>query len=129
MNSGKTVFSQIMEFLPKYQFDSIVNKYKGDYRIRRFSCRDQFLTMCFAQLTYHETLRDIEACLNAQPQKLYHMGIKGRVNRTNLSNANENRDWRIYAELAQTLINRARVLYKNDNKFRLDIENTVYDLV
>lgn len=128
MNTGKTVFSQVMEFVPKYQFDKIVDKYKGDYRTRKFSCWDQFLTMCFAQLTYRESLRDIEVCLNAQPQKLYHMGIKGHVNRTNLANANENRDWRIYAEFAQILIARARDLYKDDDDFTLDIENTVYAL-
>ena len=126
MNSGKTIFSQIMDFIPKYQFDKIVDKYKGDFRTRSFSCWDQFLTMCFAQLTYRDSLRDIEACLNAQPQKLYHMGIKGHVNRTNLSNANENRDWRIYAEFAQILIHKARRLYKDDNDFSIELENTVY---
>jgi len=128
MNSGKTIFSQIMDFISKYQFDKIVDKYKGDYRVRNFCCWDQFLTMCFAQLTYRESLRDIESCLNAQPQKLYHMGIKGHVNRTNLSNANENRDWRIYAEFAQILITKARRLYKDDNDFSIELENTVYAL-
>lgn len=128
MNSGKTVFSQIIEFFPKYQFNKIVNKYKGDYKTRHFSCWDQFLSMSFAQLTFRESLRDIEACLNAQPQKLYHIGIKGKVTRTNLANANKNRDWRIYAELAQILISKARKLYKYDNDFKIDLENTVYAL-
>lgn len=88
MYTGKTIFSQIMSFIPKYEFDKRVIKYKGNYRIRQFSCWDQFLCMSFAQLTYRESLRDIEACLNAQPNKLYHMGIKGNVTRTNLAHAN-----------------------------------------
>ena len=95
MNEGKTVFSQIMSFFPKYEFDDKVFKYAGNYKVRHFSCWDQFLSMSFAQLTNRSSLRDIEACLNAQPQKLYHMGIRGNVTRTNLSNANQNRDWRI----------------------------------
>ena len=92
MNTGQTIFSQIMSFIPKYEFDKRVIKYKGNYKIRHFSCWDQFLCMCFAQLTYRSSLRDIEACLNAQFNKLYHMGIRGNVSRTNLARANENRD-------------------------------------
>lgn len=116
MNTGKTIFSQIISFIPKYEFDKRVIKYKGNYRIRQFSCWDQFLSMSFAQLTYRESLRDIEACLNAQPNKLYHMGIKGHVSRTNLANANRKRDWRIYAEFAQVLISLARKIYQDDQR-------------
>jgi len=128
MNPGQTIFSQIMSFIPKYEFDKRVNKYKGNYRIRQFSCWDQFLCMSFAQLAYRESLRDIEVCLNAQPNKLYHMGIKGHVSRTNLANANRKRDWRIYAEFAQVLISHARKLYHNDPDFIVDLDNTIYAL-
>ncbi len=128
MNEGKTVFSQIMGYFSKYEFDKIVMKYKGNYKMRHFSCWDQFLCMSFAQLTYRSSLRDIEACLNAQPQKLYHMGIKGNVTRTNLANANQNRDWRIYAEFAQYLISQARNLYQNDELENLDLDNIIYAL-
>ena len=128
MNTGKTIFSQIMSFMPKYEFDKRVIKYKGNYRIRQFSCLDQFLCMSFAQLTYRESLRDIEVCLNAQPNKLYHMGIKGHVSRTNLANANRKRDWRIYAEFAQVLISHARKLYQDDPEFIVDLDSTVYAL-
>jgi len=128
MNPGKTIFSQIMSFIPKYEFDKRVIKYKGNYKIRQFSCWDQFLSMSFAQLTYRESLRDIEVCLNAQPNKLYHMGIKGHVSRTNLANANRKRDWRIYAEFAQVLISQARKLYHDDPEFIVDLDNTIYAL-
>jgi len=128
MNTGQTIFSQIMSFIPKYEFDKRVIKYKGNYRIRQFSCWDQFLSMSFAQLTYRESLRDIEVCLNAQPNKLYHMGIKGHVSRTNLANANRKRDWRIYAEFAQVLISHARKLYQNDPEFIVDLDSTIYAL-
>lgn len=128
MNVERTVFSQIMEIFPKYEFNKLVDKYNGNYRSRKFSCWDQFLCMAFAQLSYRESLRDIEACLTAQPNKLYHMGIKGTVARTNLSRANEKRDWRIYAEFAQILIDTARKLYENDPNFTLQLNNTVYAL-
>jgi len=128
MNTGKTIFSQIMSFIPKYEFDKRVIKYNGNYRIRQFSCWDQFLSMSFAQLSYRQSLRDIEACLNAQPNKLYHMGIKGHVSRTNLANANQKRDWRIYAEFAQVLISQARKLYQDDPEFIVDLDNTIYAL-
>ena len=128
MNTGQTVFSQIMSFIPKYEFDKRVIKYKGNYRIRHFSCWDQFLSMSFAQLTYRESLRDIEVCLNAQPNKLYQMGIRGHVSRTNLANANRKRDWRIYAEFAQVLISLARKLYQDDPEFMIDLNSTVYAL-
>jgi len=128
MNTGQTIFSQIMSFIPKYEFDKRVIKYKGNYRIRQFSCWDQFLCMSFAQLTYRESLRDIEVCLNAQPNKLYHMGIKGNVTRTNIAHANWKRDWRIYAEFAQVLISHARKLYHDDPEFIVDLDSTVYAL-
>ena len=128
MNTGQTVFSQIMDFIQKYEFDKCVNKYKGNHRTRNFRCWDQFCCMSFAQLSYRESLRDIEACLNAQPNKLYHMGIKGNVTISNLSRANENRDWRIYAEFAQILISKARVIYNDDPDFTIELDNIVYAL-
>ena len=128
MNEGKTVFSQIMNFFPKYEFDKNVIRYKGNYKMRHFSCWDQFLSMGFAQLTYRNSLRDIEACLNAQPQKLYHMGIRGNITRTNLANANQNRDWRIYAAFAQRLISMARNLYQNDDIADIDLDSIIYAL-
>jgi len=128
MNSGKTIFSQIMSFIPKYSFDKCVSKYHGNYRTRNFSCWDQFLCMSFAQLSYRASLRDIEACLNAQPSKLYHMGIRGNVSLSNLSRGNEKRDWRIYAEFAQILIYKARFLYHDDSDFLLNLDETIYAL-
>jgi hypothetical protein len=128
MYSGQTVFSQIMDHLPKRRFDGLVKKYKGNHRIRKFSCWDQFLCMSFAQLTYRNSIRDVEACLQAQPKKLYHMGIKGNPSKNNIAEANQNRDWRIYAEFAQILIAQARVLYHDDNPFSIELDNTVYAL-
>ena len=127
MYSGRLVFSQLMDFLPMHQFRSCVNKYQGNYRMRSFSCLDQFLCMAFAQLTYRESLRDIESCLRAMQNKLYHIGIKGRVSKSTLAYANENRDWRIYADFAQVLINIARQLYADDD-FGIELEETVYAL-
>ncbi len=128
MYSGKTVFSQIINYTPKRRFDNLVTKYKGNFRARKFSCWDQFLCMSFAQLTYRNSIRDIEACLKAQPKKLYHMGIKGNPSKSNISDANQNRDWRIYAEFAQIMIHQARMLYTDDCSFSDDIESTVYAL-
>lgn len=125
MNNGKTVFAQIMEFLPQYQFQKCVDKYSGDGRIRSFSCLDQYYCMAFAQLTYRESLRDIDSCLNAMSGKLYHMGIRGSVRKSTLADANESRDWRIYAEFANILIVEARSLYA-DADFGLDLSNAVY---
>ena len=127
MNTGKAVFSQLMEFLPLHQFRRCVKRYKGDYKVQKFSCMDQFLCMAFAQLTFRESLRDIEACLRSMQSKLYHMGIRGKISRTTLARANENRDWRIYADFAQVLIHCARDLYSND-PFGLDLKDTVYAL-
>jgi hypothetical protein len=127
MNVGQTIFSQLMEFAPRYEFRVCVERYGGDYKIQTFSCWDQFLTMAFAQLTYRESLRDIEACLRSTPTKLYHMGIRGNVSRNTLSHANQVRDWRIYADFAQVLIACARELYRNE-PFGLELEHTVYAL-
>ena len=128
MNIGKTVFSQIMSMLPKYQFDKCVQRYKGDYKTQKFNCWSQFLCMSFAQLTYRESLRDIEACLNAIGSKLYHLGFKHRISRSTLAYANETTDWRIYADFAQILIHKALTLYKNDSDLAIDLKNTVYAL-
>ena len=127
MNSGKTVFAQLMDFLPTYEFHQCVERYRGDYKVKTFSCWDQYLSMSFAQLTYRESLRDIEACLRAAEPKLYHMGIRGKVSRNTLANANQVRDWRIYEDLAQILIGRARKLYVHDS-FGIDLGHTVYAL-
>lgn len=127
MNIGKSLFSQIMEYLPWYTFHRIVNQYKGDYRVRTFRCSEQLRVMAFAQMTYRESLRDIEACLTAQTQKLYHMGISSSVSRSTLSDANETRPWQIYAELAQRLIVQARRLYIGE-PLAVDLDNTIYAL-
>ncbi len=127
MNTGKTIFSQVMEFLPIYEFRKCVARYHGDYKVLSFSCMDQFLCMAFAQLTYRESLRDIESCLRFMQPKLYHMGIRGQVSRNTLANANNQRDWRIYADFSQVLIHQARGLYLEDS-FGIDLENTVYAL-
>jgi hypothetical protein len=127
MNQGATIFSQILDFLPKHKFRRCVNRYGGNYRTRSFSCYDQFLCMAFAQLTYRESLRDIESCLRAMHEKLYHMGIRGKVSRSTMAYANENRDWRIYCDFAQILINEARRLYANE-KFGAELDQTVYAL-
>lgn len=104
MNSGKTVFSQIMNYLPMYEFRKCIDRYNGNYHTSSFTCLDQFLSMAFAQLTYRESLRDIEACLRSRQEKLYHLGIRGHVSRSTLADANEKRDWRIYADFCQILI-------------------------
>jgi hypothetical protein len=127
MNSGKTIFSQLMDFVPTYEFRKCVERYGGNYKVKSFSCWDQFLCMAFAQLTYRESLRDIEACMRVAQQKLYHMGIRGKVSRNTLANANQVRDWRIYADFAQVLIATARSLYAND-RFGVELDDTVYAL-
>lgn len=127
MNQGQTVFSQIIDFLPQKKFRQCVNRYNGNYRVRSFKCYDQLLCMAFAQLTYRESLRDIECCLRAMHEKLYHMGIRGKVSRSTLADANEVRDWRIYSDFAQILIHEARHLYAEDD-FGLELNDTVYAL-
>jgi len=127
MNQGKSIFSQIMDFLPTHKFRQCVNRYGGNYRVRSFTCFDQFMCMAFAQLTYRESLRDIECCLRALKDKLYHMGIRGKISRSTIADANENRDWRIYCDFAQILIHQARKLYADDD-FGLQLQETVYAL-
>jgi hypothetical protein len=127
MYTGKTLFAQIMDFLPWSTFHRIVARYGGDYRIRTFHCTEQFRIMAFAQLTYRESLRDIEACLSAQASKLYHMGINRTISRSTLADANESRDWRIYADFAQRLITQARKLYVGED-LGIDLSNTMYAL-
>ncbi len=127
MNQGKLVFAQLMQHLPLTTFRRCVVRYGGEHKTKRFSCLDQFLCMAFAQLTYRESLRDIEACLRAQRTKLYHMGIGSTVARNTLANANAVRDWRIYADFAQCLIGIARKLYVQDS-FGVDLKETVYAL-
>jgi len=127
MHVGKLVFAQLMDHLPWKSFARIVGRYGGDHRVRHFSCANQFRCMAFAQLTYRESLRDIEACLQAQRSKLYHLGIHGRVARSTLADANEARDWRIYADFAQQLIGIARRLYAEE-PFGLELKETVYAL-
>jgi len=127
MNMGKLVFAQIMEHLPRTTFGRCAARYGGEHKVKTFSCLDQYLCMAFAQLTYRESLRDIEACLRAQEGKLYHMGIRGSIARNTLANANAVRDWRVYADLAQSLIGIARRLYAED-PFGVDLKETVYAL-
>jgi len=127
MNQGKLVFAQLMQHLPLTTFRRCVARYQGHRKVKSFSCLDQFLCMAFAQLTYRESLRDIEACLRAQCSKLYHLGIRSTVARNTLANANAVRDWRIYADFAQSLINIARPLYVNE-PFGVELKNTVYAL-
>ena len=127
MYTGSTVFSQLMQHLPWRHFHRCVERYRGDYKVKTFKCSDHFRVMAFAQLTYRESLRDIEACLGAMQGKLYHMGIHSTVSRNNLSNASKNRDWRIYADFAQILIAEARKLYA-DEDIGVDLDATVYAL-
>jgi len=127
MNTDRIVFSQIMDFIPKHQFNHCVRRYHGNYRLRKFSCFDQFLCMAFAQLAFKESLRDIETCLRAMKPKLYHAGFRGRIARSTLADANENRSWQMYADFAQILIGKARALYRND-RFGIDLKNTAYAL-
>ena len=127
MYAGKIVFAQVIDHLPLHSFRRCVRRYGGDQRLRSFSCLDQNLCMAFAQLTYRESLRDIEACLRAQHTKLYHMGFRGRISRATLADANEKRDWRIHADFAQALIRIARRLYADDD-FGVELDHTVYAL-
>src|SRR6202158_5067738 len=127
MNLGRTVFSQLIAFLPDREFRRCVARYGGDRRLRGFSCWDQFLCMAFAQFTYRESLRDIEACLRSSPDKLYHMGIRGRVSRSTLADANETHDWRIFADFAQRLIAMARPLYASD-PIGAELDQSLYAL-
>ena len=127
MNQGRTVFSQLISFLPDREFRRCVERYQGDIRLRGFSCWDQYLAMAFAQLTYRESLRDIEACLRSMQGKLYHLGFRGKVARSTLADANESHDWRIFADFAQVLIAIARPLYARD-PIGVDLEQSLYAL-
>jgi uncharacterized protein DUF4372/DDE family transposase len=125
MDSGKLVFAQLMDFLPRHDFDACVRRYPGDRRLRGFSCRDQFLSLAFAQLTFRESLRDIETCLRALQDKLYHAGFRGKGSRSTLADANRAHDWRIFADFAQVLIGHARKLYV-DEPLGIELEQTAY---
>ena len=127
MHLGRIIFSQIMDFIPRHEFNKCVRRYQGQHRVRRFSCYDQFLCMAFAQLTYRESLRDIETCLRVMHPKLYHAGFRGKTSRSTLADANEKRDWRIYADFAHVLIRIARALYANED-FGLELQQTIYAL-
>lgn len=127
MFSGKLIFAQLMEFVPRHEFDACVRRYRGNRGVRAFSCRDQFLSMAFAQLTGRESLREIETCLHAVSSKLYHAGFRARVARNTLARANQLRNWRIWADLAQVLIQRARQLYAQD-PLTIDFAATAYAL-
>lgn len=128
MNVGKTLFAQIMEFVPWTSFGRIVDRYSGNAGVRRMTCADQFRVMAFAQLTWRESLRDIEVTLGANAPKLYAMGLRHRIHRSTLADANESRDWRIWADVAALLIRRARKLYSDTDLIGLDLKNTVYAL-
>ncbi|ANT64934.1 IS4 family transposase [Prosthecochloris sp. CIB 2401] len=127
MNTGKTVFAQLLDHLPQHQFRRCVNRYKGNYKVQSFTCLDQYLCLFFAQLTYRESLRDITTCLLGMQNKLYHMGIRGTIARSTLADANEKRDWRIYQDFAHILIHHARELYSKDS-FGVTLEETTYAL-
>jgi hypothetical protein len=127
MNPGRTVFSQLLVHAPSKEFQKCVARYRGDAHLRGFSCWDQYLAMAFAQLTYRESLRDIEACLRSISGKLYHMGFRGKVSRTTLADANECHDWRIYADFAQVLIGIARPLYARD-PMGVELQSSLYAL-
>ena len=127
MYAGKLVFSQVMDHLPWHTFQRCVRRYDGNHKVKSFQCSDQYRSMAFAQLTYRESLRDIETCLRAQASKLYHMGITRGISRNTLANANQTRDWRLYADFAQRLIHTARRLHIDQDP-GLDVANTVYAL-
>jgi len=126
MNQGSTIFSQIFSLVSKYEFDKCVRRYEGNCRVQKFTCWEQFLAMSFAQLTYRESLRDIEVCLNAVGSKLYHSGIRSRIARSTLADANEKRNWRIYEDFGKLLIEEARALYADDQEFSLNLKSMVY---
>jgi hypothetical protein len=128
VNQGKYVFAQINSLIVRYEFDKCVNRYRGNYKVRDFSCWNQFLCMMFGQLTHRESIRDIATCLKAHQNKVYHLGIKQAISHSTITRANENRDWRIYADYAKYLIGVVRPLYAADKEFSEDLDNTVYAL-
>jgi hypothetical protein len=125
MNAGKTVFAQILEHLPRYEFDKFVKQYEGNHRVRKFPCYDQFLCLAYAQLTYRESLRDIETCLNSHHEKLYHIGFRGQISRSTMADAGEKRDYRIYQDFAYHLISIAKKLYQNE-ELAIDLDYSLY---
>jgi len=125
MNTGKTVYAQVLEHLPRYEFNKCVKKYNGNRRVRKFSCYDQFLCLAFAQVTYRESLRDIETCLNSHHEKLYHIGFRGKISKSTLADANESRDYRIYQDFAYHLISIAKKLYQNE-EMAIDLDYSLY---
>ena len=127
MNHGRLVFSQLIEFVPIKKFRRCVKRFNGDHRTRNFTCWDQFLCMAFAQLTYRESLRDIEACLRTKSKKLYHLGIRSKISRSTIADANDKRDWRIYQDFAMVLIREARSLYSNET-FSVRLKRAAYAL-
>ena len=128
MNQGKYVFAQFNSMFVRYEFDKCVKRYNGDYKVKEFNCWCQFLSMVFGQITHRESIRDITTCLKAHKNKIYHLGIKHAVSHSTLTRANENRDWRIYADFAKYLIGIVRPLYATDNDFTVDLDNAVYAL-
>lgn len=126
MYTEKYVFSQVMDFIPNFQFNTCVARHKGNYWIKQFTCREQFLSMAFGQLAYRESLRDIVVCLRSHQDKLYHLGFRSSISRSTLADANEKRDWRIYRDFAQILIHETRALYYDDSQFTLDLDGTFY---
>ncbi|TCL53361.1 IS4 family transposase [Hydrogenispora ethanolica] len=126
MNIEKTVFAQLLSFIPRYEFDKCVTRYKGNYRVKTFTCWEQFIVMCFAQLTYRDSLRDIETCLHAMQTKLYHVGLRSKIARSTIADANESRDWHIFADFCHFLIGWAEKLYHDDDNFKLELKNAVY---
>ena len=127
MHSGRTIFAQLMDFVPAYEFRKCVERYSGNYKVKSFTCWDQFLCMAFAQLTYRESLRDIQVCLRAAQSRLYHLGLRGKVSRNTLAHANQVRDARIFADFASLLIAKARTLYATDS-FSIELDQAVYVL-
>lgn len=126
MNTEKTIFAQLLSFLPRYEFDKCVTRYKGNHRVRTFTCWEQFIVMCFAQLTYRDSLRDIETCLRAMQTKLYHIGLRSKIAKSTISDANESRDWHVFADFCHYLIGWAEKLYHDDTSFTLELKNAVY---
>jgi hypothetical protein len=126
MNQGKYVFSQLFDLINRYEFDKCVDRYNGNYRVKQFHCWEQFLVMSFAQLSFRESLRDIECCLNSMRTKLYHCGIKSEVARSTLADANENRNWKIYADVAKELMKIVAPMYKGDNQLAKELKSVIY---
>ena len=126
MSTEKTIFAQLLSFIPRHEFDKCVARYDGDYRVRSFTCWEQFIVMCFAQLTYRESLRDIETCLHTMQSKLYHVGLRSKIARSTIADANESRDWHIFADFCHYLIQWAETLYQDNESFKLDLKNAVY---